>query len=148
MTAGARVQASAVSLGLNGDQRAEPLAEATIVSCVVRSGSTLTSNCDQVAEAKARLEVTASEAQVRSRMRVENFPYFTSEDLPFFGICDVGGTSLDQLETSSSTCRIWIGGDGADRSLAIQASAARFDEFPVIVERAMTLLSNEHSRCD
>lgn len=143
---GARISMPVESLSLLGSYSNRVVA-LTVVSCEMPSGSTLSSHCDQVAEIRARMETTQREAIVRSGMRVENFPYFTSTSRPYFGLCHAGPLATLSTQTDGG-CRIWVANQHTQRSLVLVAPAVAFDDFPAIVDRVSFLLEQGNSRCE
>jgi hypothetical protein len=94
------------------------------------------------------MRATANEprASVRSGMRVEDFPYFTSIDDEFFGMCD--GTALAQVnDDRSHTCRVWLADTGGQRGLYLFVPAAAFDEIPILVANASFLMREPFQVC-
>ncbi len=143
--------AEVADLHLRGEyswlQRSRVLA--TIGDCnLQRDPETNPSRCTQVTDAVARARATASEprSQVEFGLRVEDFPYFTSPNEEFFGLCDAG--ALSSLERDpSGTCRVWLADNTRQRAVMLVVPAATLGELATIVEQARPLLSDRFGPC-
>lgn len=142
----ARADALGLGNAYAGSER--PYVLAAVASCEPDSSHEIPSLCEQVAEAKARMRATASEqrAVTRSGMRVENFPYFTSVEDEFFGICD--GAPLVEISIDRAhTCRIWLADQAGQRGLYLYVPAAAFDAIPLIASDASFLMTERFQAC-
>jgi hypothetical protein len=143
--------ARADALGLTGDYEnlRRPYVLATLSRCVRNPDfPELRTNCETVAEARARMRESAADAraETRSGLRVENYPYYTSVEDNFFGMCD--GVALGAISADSThTCRVWLADETGNFGLDILVPAATFDEIDEVVNKARFLMQTRFAPC-
>lgn len=143
--------ARADALGLTGDYEnlRHRYVLATLSRCVRNPDfPALRTNCEIVAEARDRMRESASDAraETRSGLRVENYPYYTSVEDNFFGMCD--GVALEAVSADSThTCRVWLADETGNFGVDILVPAATFDEIHEVVNKVRFLMQTRFAPC-